>query len=75
VPTVKIRIEFLGAAARLEEARRSDGWQLTGTGPGGVSASHGEVPDEATARRRLDRLGLLTAPRLRVEFPLGRGVA
>jgi hypothetical protein len=72
-PNMQIRIEFLGAAARLEEALRSDGWQLSGAGPGGVIASHAEVPDEATARQRLDRLGLLTSPLLRVEFPLAPG--
>jgi hypothetical protein len=64
-----IRLEFLDDAAPMEYALRRDGWRLCRAGPGLVAASHRDVPDEARARERLDRLGLLTSPLLRVEFP------
>jgi hypothetical protein len=51
---------------------RADGWVLEAGRHDGIVAEHPHVPDEAAARSRLDRLGLLTARRLRIEFLLAR---
>ena len=45
-----------------------DGWQMDAAEQECLHISHPEVPDEATARNRLFRLGLLTSAYLRIAF-------
>jgi hypothetical protein len=60
--------QFLHDPADLLLDLRADGWDLH-SGPGGaVVGTHPDVPDQAAARYRLDRLGLLTSRSLRIRF-------
>src|SRR5262245_26809655 len=58
---MKLHIQFLRPRHRepLREALQKDGWHLTPAADAGLRASHPEVRDEATARDRLGRLGVL----------------
>jgi hypothetical protein len=51
----------------------ADGWTLQDERDDAFLAEHPGVADEAAARRRLSRLGLLTSSGLRIEFPLAGG--
>jgi hypothetical protein len=64
---VNIRVELLGQARRVRDALSRNGWALSGLG-NRVIATHPEVPDEGTARTRLNALGLLTSGSVRIEF-------
>ena len=63
-----IRFHFLRDAATPLQALRGDGWQLRDEPGGAVLGTHPDVPDEAAARERLHRLGLLTSRALRIRF-------
>ena len=63
-----IRFHFLRDAATPLQALRGDGWQLQSEPGGVVLGTHPDVPDEAAARERLHRLGLLTSRALRIRF-------
>jgi hypothetical protein len=52
----------------LRRILQADGWTLEGGRGDSFFAENPGVPDEAAARRRLNRLGLLTSPRLRIVF-------
>jgi hypothetical protein len=52
----------------LQESLRADGWQLVRQRDNQVTAEHPLVKDEATARIRLQDLGLLTSAALYIEF-------
>jgi hypothetical protein len=60
------RFDFLGDPAGPLQALRGDGWDLEGEADRAVRGTHPEVPDEAAARCRLDRLGLLTSRSVRI---------
>jgi hypothetical protein len=62
------RFQFLHGPAGQLQALRGDGWQLQGEPGGPVTGTHPDVPDEAAARSRLDRLGLLISRSLRIHF-------
>ena len=62
------RFDFLGDPAGPLQALRGDGWDLEGEADRAVRGTHPEVPDEAAARCRLDRLGLLTSRSLLIRF-------
>ena len=69
------RFHFLRDTAGPLQALRGDGWDLR-SGPGGaVEGTHPDVPDEAAARNRLDDIGLLTSPALRIRFDHSRRAA
>jgi hypothetical protein len=66
-----IRFHSLRDPAGLIRALRGDGWDLEGESDWAVTASRPDVLDEATARR-LNDLGLLTSPALRIHFDHSR---
>jgi hypothetical protein len=47
---------------------QADGWTLEAGRGDAVVAEHSGLADEAAARSRLDRLGLLTSGQLRIDF-------
>jgi hypothetical protein len=67
-----IRFHFLRDAATPLQALRGDGWRLQDEPGGVVRGTHPEAPDEAAARERLARLGLLTSGALRIRFDYSR---
>ena len=69
-----IRFHFLRDAATPLQALRGDGWQLRAEPGGAVRGTHPEAADEAAARERLHRLGLLTSGALRIRFDYSRRV-
>ena len=56
----------------LAPGLRGDGWDLEGEADWAVRGTHPEVPDEAAARCRLGRLGLLTSRSVRTRFDHSR---
>jgi hypothetical protein len=65
---MNIWIEALISSTDLEEILVDDGWDLLVESDQLIFANHPEVPDEPTARSRLNRLGLLTSRSHRIEF-------
>jgi hypothetical protein len=61
---MQLDIHFLRSAEKIREILRQDGWNMTTN-----TASHPRVPDEVTARHRLEQLGLLTSPAVQIDFP------
>ena len=66
------RFDFLGESAGPLQALRGDGWDLEGETDWAVRGTHPEVPDEAAARYRLGRVGLLTSRSVRIRFDHSR---
>lgn len=65
---MNIHIELIRrGGVDLSELLTRDGWALEDERDA-LWVSHPDVPDEATARNRLNRLGILTSPTLRIEF-------
>ena len=70
--TVYIKSLHPGHAIRVR--LEADGWTLIPADEGGLLARHRDLQDEKALRQRLDALGLLTSPGVRMEFrPAGRG--
>jgi len=69
---VNIRIRFLRQPDAFREALRKDGWTVRAEPDNEVSVEHTEVPDEISARNRLQQLGLLTSPSLAIDFHSSR---
>ena len=67
-----IRFRFLHHPAGPLQALRGDGWDLEGEADWAVRGTHPEAPDEAAARERLHRLGLLTSRGLLIRFDRSR---
>jgi hypothetical protein len=65
---MNVHIEFVRSGGDLSRLLRRDGWSLDHDHHA-FSASHPEVLDESAARNRLCRLGILTSPAVRIEFP------
>jgi hypothetical protein len=61
-------VQPLRRAVELRLLLQADGWTLEGGGGDTFLAEHPDVADQATARCRLDRLGLLTSSGLRIDF-------
>jgi hypothetical protein len=53
---------------KLKQILQADGWTLDAGRDNTVLAKHPSVADEAAARSRLHRLGLLTSGQLRIDF-------
>jgi hypothetical protein len=71
-----VYIEALHHPHALRARLEADGWTLTAASAGGLLARHRDLPDEPALRRRLNALGLLTSPGVRIEFrPPGRWAA
>ena len=66
------RFQFLHDPAGPLQALRGDGWDLEGESDWAVRGTHPAAPDEAAARYRLDRLGLLTTRSVRIRFDHSR---
>ena len=67
-----IRFRFLREPAGPLQALRGDGWDLEGEADWAVRGTHPAAPDEAAARERLARLGLLTSGALLIRFDHSR---
>ena len=67
-----IRFHFLHDPAGLMKALRGDGWQLQDEPGGAVLGTHPAVANEAAARERLHRLGLLTSRAFLIRFDRSR---
>jgi hypothetical protein len=65
---MRVYFQPLGRHAGLRRILQADGWLLKGDRGDAFLAEHPGVADQAAARRRLDRLGLLTSSRLRIAF-------
>ena len=65
---MRLRLRFLRRKELVQESLRADGWQLVRQRDNQVTAEHPLVKDEATARIRLQDLGLLTSAALYIEF-------
>jgi hypothetical protein len=65
-----MRVSFQLFRGRFDLRRilQADGWLLESGRGDAFLAGHPGVADEAAARGRLARLGLLTSPGLRIEF-------
>jgi hypothetical protein len=67
---MRVRFQPLCEWGDLRGVLRADGWTLGGGQKDVIVAAHRDVLDEAAARGRLHRLGLLTSSLLRIEFLL-----
>jgi hypothetical protein len=67
---MRVQIELLRNREAIGEALRRDGWRLDKAGVASYGAVHKDVVDQATARRQLHAVGLLTSPALRIRFGL-----
>jgi hypothetical protein len=65
---MRLRLRFLRRTELIQESLRADGWQLVRQRDNQVTAEHPLVKDEASARIRLQDLGLLTSAALYIEF-------
>jgi len=65
---VKVDIQMLRPSEKLLGLLSHDGWALESSQELALCVSHPQVADQEQARHRLDRLGLLTSGRLRIEF-------
>ena len=63
-----IRIPVLTRSCCVCQVLRDDGWEVAKEDADTLTADHPEVSDQRAARTRLCHLGLLTSPRLRIEF-------
>ena len=65
---MRVCLRFLRRKELIQESLRADGWQLVRQRDNQVTAEHPLVKDEASARIRLQDLGLLTSAALYIEF-------
>ena len=65
---MRLRLRFLRRKELIQESLRADGWELVRQRDNQVTAEHPLVKDEASARIRLQDLGLLTSAALYIEF-------
>jgi hypothetical protein len=67
---MNVHLTLLGHAAGLQENLLRDGWKVEPQLDSSLTISHPKAPDEQAARNRLDRLGLLISPAVRIGFGL-----
>jgi hypothetical protein len=65
---MEVYFETVGGSADLRELLESHGWRLDEGEGNHFTARHTDAEDQPAARQKLDRLGLLTSGRLRIEF-------
>jgi hypothetical protein len=65
---MKMHIESVRHAGSLKEQLVREGWRVDNAQGGGFLISHGEIASELDARQRLQRMGLLTSGKVRIEF-------
>jgi len=63
-----VHVRLLEHAEAVQVLLLRDGWTVESQADGSLTISHPQVPDEQAARDRLDRLGLLTSPAVRLDF-------
>jgi hypothetical protein len=68
--TIRVHFGLLRNGDAIGATLRRHGWRLHKTGAASYSAVRKDVVDQATARRQLHALGLLTSPALRIHFGL-----
>ena len=66
---MKLYLQVLRSNKEVLKRLHHDGWELGSISPHSLWARHPGVASGAGARRRLHRLGLLTSPAVRIEFP------
>ena len=69
---MRTHFQFLRQHGKIQKLLQYDGWKLESGQCKSQYAQHPLVPDEISARNRLDQLGLLTSYCLRIEFMIGR---
>jgi hypothetical protein len=67
-----LHLELVTNDAEVRAALSRDGWRLEQPLNGDLQATHPAVDTELAARTRLDRVGLLISPRVRIRFVQGR---
>ncbi len=65
---MNVHFEVVHRSLNLQRLLRHDGWVIRQKVGDALSASHPEVLDQAAARYRLQHLGILTSPAVRIEF-------
>ena len=70
---MRVHLRFLQRREPIEESLRLDGWQLERHQDDGVTAQHPLVKDEAAARIRLQKLGLLISASVYIDFIRSNG--
>jgi hypothetical protein len=63
-----VHFETAGASADLRAYLEAHGWRLDEGDDNHFTARHPNAEDQPAARQKLNRLGLLTSGRLRIEF-------
>jgi hypothetical protein len=67
VLTMKVHFSKFTDSDSLRAVLEQDGWKLVSRGHD-ICATHRQVPDEVSARYRLNQLGLLISSSLRIRF-------
>jgi hypothetical protein len=70
---MRIRIELLRPTLNPAEKLRAAGWEAESEGGNVFVAWHPHIADGGEAREDLDRMGLLTATHVRIEFLVSAG--
>jgi hypothetical protein len=65
-----VHFEAVKGPAGLRALLEANGWRLDEGEGDHFTARHPDVMDQPTARQKLNRMGLLTSARLRIEFGL-----
>jgi hypothetical protein len=64
---MNLHLQFLRPSNALGTLQ-GDGWEIEPESETWILVKHVDVPDEIAARKRLDRLGLLTSRSIRIDF-------
>jgi hypothetical protein len=65
---MNVYIELLRGGSDVRALLREHGWRLDEQGADRLLAKHAEVRNQEVARDRLQQAGLLTSPKVRIEF-------
>jgi hypothetical protein len=63
-----VHFEVLAKGHSPQALLEENGWRVAEDGADHFTASHPDVEDQPVARNRLQKMGLLTSVRLRIEF-------
>jgi len=64
-----LNVQPLRESTQVKDLLVADGWQVQPAASHALRVEHPEVADEAAARLRLERLGLLTSRCCHIDFP------
>jgi hypothetical protein len=65
---MRITVQAFRNRLQFQQALRKAGWKISDPAADSFEINHADVHDEATARRRLCEIGLLTSSHARLEF-------